>query len=89
MEQGCNRTHGGCERSGQALAFLVFSNCEEILVIMPRAATNDSRDSTCGGNSKMRLFLRENSCCWRVSSQTFPFLVVLPTSPRHCLYNMY
>ena len=31
-------------------AFLVFSNCDEILVIMPSAATKDSRDSTCGMN---------------------------------------
>ena len=31
-----------------APTFLVFSNCEEILVIMPSAATKDSRDSTCG-----------------------------------------
>lgn len=31
----------------ETLTFRVFSNCEEILVIMPSAATKDSRDSTC------------------------------------------
>lgn len=31
----------------RALTLRVFSNWELILVIMPRAATNDSRDSTC------------------------------------------
>ena len=39
----------GVYKDGMAApTFLVFSNCEEILVIMPSAATKDSRDSTCG-----------------------------------------
>ena len=36
----------GCKERGPD-TLRVFSNCELILVIMPMAATKDSRDSTC------------------------------------------
>jgi hypothetical protein len=81
--------HVGCERIGQALAFLVFSNCEEILVIMPRAATNDSRDSTCGRSSKLESSFVSIPVAGVCLPRNPPFLVVLLTSPRRCLYNMY